>query len=66
MYTFEYQSGETEEEKKAYVVNYYQGYKYDKIDDNSFTFEYLNNKFKVELQENTFSIEWMERIVQMM
>ena len=66
MYTFEYQSGETEEEKKAYVINYYQGYKYNKIDDNSFTFEYLNNKFKVELQENTFSIEWMERIVQMM
>lgn len=63
MYTFEYQSGETEEEKKAYVVNYYQGYEYNKIDDNSFTFEYLNNKFKVELQENTFSIEWMERIV---
>ena len=63
MYTFEYQSGETEEEKKAYVVNYYKGYKYNKIDDNSFTFEYLNNKFKVELQENTFSIEWMERIV---
>lgn len=63
MYTFEYQSGETEEEKKAYVINYYQGYKYNKIDDNSFTFEYLNNKFKVELQENTFSIEWMERIV---
>lgn len=61
MYTFEYQSGETEEKKKEYVVNYYKSYNYNKIDDNTFTFEYLNNKFKVELQETTFSIEWQER-----
>ena len=64
MYTFEYQSGEKEEEMKQYVIDYYKRYNYNKIDDNSFTFEYLNNKFKVELQEKTFSIEWLERIAQ--
>ena len=61
MYSFNYASGETLEEKKACVVEYYQDYNYEKIDDTSFYFTYLNNKFKLVMNETAFTITWVEQ-----
>ena len=61
MYSFNYESGETLEEKKACVVEYYQDYNYEKIDDTSFYFTYLNNKFKLVMNETSFTIYWVEQ-----
>lgn len=64
MYTFNYfESDEinTLELKKEYVRSYYDDYNYEKIDDNSFTFEYLNNKFKVVMNDGSFTITWLSR-----
>lgn len=62
LYTFEYVNGETKEEKVQVVIDYYQDYNYQKIDDNTFTFDYLNNRFKVTLNDTAFVVTWLERI----
>ena len=61
-YTFEYFHKETLEEEKQYVIDYYKNYNYVKVDNDTFTFEYLNNKFSVKLNDKNFVISWLERI----
>lgn len=59
-YTFEYYQKDNID-KKEYVWAYYEGYNLSERSD-GFTFDYLNNRFSVELRENDFIIRWKERI----
>ena len=59
-YTFEYYDN-GKDDAKEYVWNYYENYNMSERAD-SFTFIYLNNKFKVELGDKNFVIAWLERI----
>ncbi len=61
-YTFDYLDGDDLEVKKNYVLDYYKDYNLVKIDDNNYSFEYLNNKFKLTLTDANFKIYFLERL----
>ncbi len=61
LYNFEYASGDTIEEKKNIVWDYYSKYNLSERAD-TFTFDYLNNKYQVELNDLGFQITWLNKL----
>ena len=61
LYNFEYASGSTIEEKKNIVWDYYEAYNLSERAD-KFTFDYLNNKYQVELNDVGFQITWLNKV----
>ena len=61
LYNFEYASGTSLEEKKNIVWDYYSNYNLSERAD-KFTFDYLNNKYQVELNDAGFQITWLNKL----
>ena len=61
LYNFEYASGNTLDEKKNIVWDYYSRYNLSERAD-KFTFDYLNNKYQVELNDAGFQITWLNKL----
>ena len=63
MYTFNYfeRSDIESFDKKQNVLDYYSDYNLNKIEDNKYTFDYLNNRFVLTLKETSFSVAWQAK-----
>lgn len=63
MYTFNYFERTDIEsfDKKQNVLDYYSDYNLNKIEDNKYTFDYLNNRFVLTLKETSFSVAWQAK-----
>ena len=57
-YTFEY--FDECDDKYNYVIDYYKDFDLVKISEKEYTFVYLNSQFKLKLNENSFTLEWVK------
>ena len=64
MYSYNYleDSDMSLDDKKAYVWDYYEDYNLSSRSD-EFTFDYLDNRYQVKLNEATFTIIWIEKLL---